>query len=147
MKRDKEILFSQKADGYLCCFNDQCAQRNHCLRWQVGQYVDRQQRVVTCVNPLYQLAANGHCDEYRDDQQVTMPVGMKKGFYRDMPSHVERSIKNALIAHTCRSTYYQYHNGKRPITPDMLAVIRSVCKQAGWTQPLQFDGEVTDYAW
>ncbi|MBQ9187279.1 MAG: hypothetical protein IJ144_05590 [Prevotella sp.] len=145
--QDKETLFRQKADGYLCCFRADCPRREHCLRWEVGQYIAPDRHLATCVSPHYQKAADGACDLFRDNQPVAMPVGMKTRFYRDMPYSVQRFIKDSLIAHNCRSTYYQYHNGQRPITPDYLAVIRSVCRQAGWQGPLEFDGETTDYAW
>ncbi len=145
--KDKETLFRQKADHYLCCYNADCPRHDHCLRWEVGQHIDPERHVATCVSPFYQKAADNQCDLFRDNQPVTMPVGMKTRFYHDMPYHVQRFIKDHLIAHNCRATYYKYHNGERPITPDYLAVIRSICQQAGWQGPLDFDGETTDYVW
>ena len=145
--KDKETLFREKAADYLCCFNDHCPRRNQCLRWEVGKYLDPSVGVITSVSPHYRGVADGHCDLFRDNQPVTMPVGMNTRFYYDMPTHVARAIKSGLITHNCRATYYQYHNGQRPITPDYLALIHTLCQQAGWSQPLQFDGEVTDYVW
>ena len=144
---EKEILFRNKAEKYLCCFNERCPRHDHCLRWEVGQYYSPTCHAVTCVNPRYQTAADGLCDLYRDDQPVIMPLGMKTRFYHDMPAHTAKAIKRRLIAHTCRATYYKYHRGDRPITPDYLAVIQRVCREEGWQGPLEFDGEVTDYVW
>jgi hypothetical protein len=76
-----------------------------------------------------------------------MPLGMREHFYRDMPHYMESNIKHALIAHYGRTTYYRYHSAKRPIGPDVLQVIQTVCHRYGWTQPLQFDSEVVDYLW
>ena len=147
MMEDKEILFRQKAMSYLCCFNAQCPRREQCLRWEVGQYVDPEERTCHCVNPRYRLAQQGQCDLFRDNRPVLMHVGMKEHFYRDMPTHVERQIKARLIGGSCRSTYYKYHSGLRPIDPAMLAVIEEACREAGWTAPLRFDSEVEDYDW
>ena len=145
--KDKETLFREKSERYLCCFNDSCPRHNQCLRWEVGKYIDPATRTVTCVNPRHQDEKRRPCSLFRNNKPVTLPVGMKTRFYYDMPSHTAKAIKNALISHTCRTTYYKYHNGERPITPALLATIHSVCEQEGWTQPLQFDGEVTDYVW
>ena len=68
-------------------------------------------------------------------------------FFTNMPAHVAVAIKKRLIARNCRATYYQYHNGRRPITPDYLAFIEQVCREEGWTGPLTFDGETEDYVW
>ena len=145
--KTKEELFRRKAESYLICFNHGCPQHEHCLRWQVGQYVNPKQTVVNCVNPYYAPAAEGHCDLYRDDQPVTMPVGMKEHFYYDMPARIAQKIKQTLIDHNCRATYYHYHNGTRPISPDYEAFIRQTCQRFGWTQPLQFDSTIEDYVW
>ena len=142
---NQEQLFREKAKKYLACFNGGCPLREQCLRWTVGQYVDIDVRVVTCVNPRYTLVGEG-CDLFRDNRPITMPVGMTR-FYHDMPGHIERSIKRRLIAHSCRATYYKHHRGDRPITPDYLAVIQRICREEGWQGPLHFDGEVTDYVW
>ena len=142
---NQEQLFREKAGKYLVCFNGECPLREQCLRWTVGHYVDPALRVVTSVNPHYALAGEG-CDLFRDNRPVTMPVGMTR-FYLDMPGQMERSIKRRLIAHSCRATYYIYHRGDRPIPPDLLALIRQVCREEGWQGPLRFDGEVTDYVW
>ena len=78
---------------------------------------------------------------------IPLPLGMKQHFYHDMPHHVERNIKNALISHYGRTGYYHYHSAHRPISPDVLQVIESVCQRYNWTQPLRFDAEVEDYVW
>jgi hypothetical protein len=92
-------------------------------------------------------ATDGQCVNYRNATPVRMPLGMKQAFYHDMPRHIEQAIKQELIDHYGRYTYYRYHSAHRPITPDVLQVIQSVCQRYGWTQPLQFDAEVEDYVW
>lgn len=144
---DKETLFRQKADKYLCCFNSHCPRHDQCLRYETGQYYDPHRHTANTISPLYDKAADGSCEYFCDNQPVTMPVGMKQHFYYDMPSRIERQVKSALISHFGRTLYYSYHGGRRPIPPQVLATIESVCQQAGWTQPLQFDGQEEAYLW
>lgn len=143
----KTALFTEKALQYTVCFAQQCPLREQCLRWEVGQYVDPEEKVLTCINPLHKDVAKGQCPNYRNNQKMTMPVGMRKYFYHDMPQYQARNIKNALILHYGRTTYYRYHSAIRPILPEVLQVIQNVCHRYGWTQPLRFDTEVEDYTW
>ena len=143
----KEQLFAEKAKTYVCCFNAQCPQREQCLRWEVGQYAASADRVATCVSPVYEHAADGHCDLFASNLPVTMPVGMKQHFYRQMPGLTERAIKRDLIDATCRATYYKYHSGHRPITPAVQQLIEDTCRRHGWKGPFRYDGETTDYVW
>ena len=143
---NKKTLFSKKSETYMCCFNSQCPRHADCLRWEVGQYFDPQMHVVRSISPRYEKAADGTCSFFRDRQPQLMPLGMK-GFYYDMPAHTARFIKNTLISRYGRTIYYQYHRGDRPVTPDFRQVVESLCQEAGWTQPLHFDGETEDYVW
>jgi hypothetical protein len=143
----KETIFTEKAKKYFVCFADQCPLHTTCLRWEVGQYVDADEEAILSMNPRNRHIAQGDCRYYQNNQPVKMPIGMSKYFYYDMPRHIEQAIKQSLIDHYGRYTYYRYHSAHRPITPDVLQVIQSVCQRFGWTQPLRFDDEVEDYVW
>lgn len=84
------------------------------------------------------------CPQYCSDQPVRMPLGLKKMYY-DMPSRLERAIKNRLISHQNRKQYYEYHSAKRPVTPDVEQLIRQTLLAAGWQQEPVFDGYVEEY--
>ena len=147
MRELQEKIFKEKAETYTVCYNQQCPLHEHCLHYDVGPFVQRWQRVVPAVSPYYEHSSDGQCDLFKDNKPVKMMVGMKKHFYFDMPARIASSIKNRLINHTCRATYYKYHNGKLPIPPQLLSYIEKVSREAGWTQPLVFDDEVEGYAW
>ena len=144
---NKEQVLREASKNYLCCFNDRCPRHEQCLRWEVGQYVDRNRKLASCVSPRYAGADDGSCSLFRDNTPQVMPVGMRRQFYRQMPAYMAIAIKGRLINHNCRRTYYMYHNGSRPITPDYYQLIATVCKSEGWDGPLLFDGEVFDYVW
>ena len=140
-------IFREKAVNYLVCFNNHCPLHERCLRYDVGQAADPQLRAVSAVHPNYEHAKDGQCDLFRDHTPQRMNVGMKQHFYTDMPAHMAVAIKKRLIALNSRATYYQYHNGRRPITPQMQQYIEQVCREEGWQGPLVFDGETEDYVW
>jgi len=142
----KKTLFSKKSETYMCCFNSHCPRHADCLRWEVGQYFNPQTYGARCISPVYEKATDGTCEFFRDRQPLQMPLGMT-GFYYDMPAHTARYIKNSLIQKYGRTTYYEYHRGDRPITPAFRQDVETFCQEAGWTQPLKFDGETEDYVW
>ena len=64
-----------------------------------------------------------------------------------MPGHTAKEIKNSLIDTFSRKRYYQYHNGSRPITPDIEKFIRKTIKANGWETEPVFDSYTEDYVW
>lgn len=147
MTNDATTLLQQKAKSYLNCFNDHCPKHDRCLRYLVGSHIDPTLHIASCISPHYHKVADGSCDYFRDNQPLRMFVGLKEHFYYEMPQHTMRSIKNHLIGTLGRTIYYEYHNGKRPITPDILSLIQSTCLHFGWSHPLHFDSETETYVW
>ena len=95
----KETIFTQKAKNYFVCFADQCPLHATCLRWEVGQYVDVEEKAILSMNPRNHNIAQGECEYYRKDELIKMPIGMREHFYYDMPRHTEQAIKQELIDH------------------------------------------------
>ena len=86
------------------------------------------------------------CPEYRDDQLHSLPYGLKP-IYHDMPRLVERGVKNRLINLWSRKRYYEYHNGTRPLTPDVERYVRQTLRNYGWHAEPIFAGYVEEYLW
>ena len=86
------------------------------------------------------------CPMFRKDEPVRMPTGLAAIYY-NMPGRIERAIKNHLINVYSRKRYYEYHNGTRPMTPDVEQYIRQVIKNAGWTEEPRFLNYVEEYLW
>ena len=143
----KNEIFEKAAENYLLCFSSHCPLHDHCLRYAVGEHVSPSLKAVTAMHPRYEHAADGQCPLFRDSAPVKMKVGMKQHFYAEMPARKAAAIKKRLIALSSRATYYRYHNGLKPISPTLLASIEQICREEGWTAPLLFDSEVTDYVW
>ena len=62
-------------------------------------------------------------------------------------SSVPRAIKNHLIHVYSRKRYYEYHNGTRPLTPDVERYVRQTIVNCGWSQEPQFSGYVEEFLW
>lgn len=126
------------------CQSQSCPKREHCLRNILKDYVPEQYPVATVVNLRNPRMQDEDCQQYCPDEPVRMPLGLKQMYY-EMPGHLERSVKNHLIALFSRRRYYDYHCGRRPITPDVEQVIRQTLLAFGWTQEPTFDDYTEEY--
>lgn len=142
----KEERFKERAATGNVCLNVDCPQREHCLRWQLREYVPRDRVFVMSVNPRYKGVAQGQCPAFRSDERITLAKGMVH-FYDEMPRRMEERVKGLLIARYGRTIYYEYRNGKRLISPAMQAYIKDTCLHCGWTKEPVYDGYEEDYDW
>ena len=125
--KTREQIFAEKADNYGICYSTVCPLREHCL------------------HSLLTSQREG-CPLFAKDEPVRMPIGLSTIYY-DMPGRIERSIKNHLIHVYSRKRYYEYHNGTRPMTPDVERYVRQIIKNYGWTEDPQFGGYVEEFLW
>ena len=93
----KDEVFKKQAEKGLICLNDNCEKREHCLRWQLREYVAKNRMTLTCINPRHKDVAKGKCPLYLDDKKIRMAKGMMQ-FYDEMPRKMEVLIKGQLIA-------------------------------------------------
>lgn len=142
----KEALFAGKAQSYTVCYSQTCPLREHCLRSILTEYTPKDRLILNAVNLSAEKTQTQECPLYRNDEPRRMPCGLTS-IYHDMPSRMERSIKNRLILQYSRKRYYEYHNGTRPLTPDVEATIRQLLKSHGWTQEPQFNSYTEQYIW
>ncbi len=141
-----EAKFREMATKGPVCQSQTCPVRERCLRFILNVYVPENQIVVNDINLRNPKMQKDDCPKFSPDAPVRMPLGLKQMYY-DMPHHIERAVKNHLISLFTRKRYYEYHNGQRPVTPDIEATIRQTLLAAGWTQEPTFDGYVEEYLW
>ena len=146
LQETQEEQFREMATKGAVCQSQDCPIREHCLRSILKDYVPETYPVVTVVNLGNPKMQQEGCPQYRLDKPVRMPLGLVKMYY-DMPHHLERAIKNHLINLFSRKRYYEYHGGKRPVTPDIERIIRQTLLSSGWTQEPVFDSYVEKYLW
>lgn len=144
--KTREEIFTLKAAAYNVCYATACPLSRHCLRHILAGYVAADRLYVRSVNLSNPATQRDGCPMYRIDEPLRMPVGLA-AVYHDMPSHIERAVKRQLIGAFSRKTYYEYHNGKRPMTPDVEEYVRQTLQAHGWTQEPAFAGYTDDYQW
>ena len=140
----RDDKFREMAKNNAVCQSQNCPVKEHCLRSILMNYVPENYPVVTAVNLRNPMTQKADCPNYCSDEPVRMPLGFKQMYY-DMPHHLERDIKNRLISLFSLKRYYQYHGGRRPVTPDVEATIRQTLLAFGWTAEPVFDGYVEEY--
>lgn len=144
---ETKLLIEKAKNGYTVCYVENCPLREHCLRWQVGQYVPTTKCTYNCVNPHFEGVTTTKCPMYRSDQKVRFAKGMLHIFTDDMPKRVESAVRYGIIGMTNRTYYFEYRNGSRLIPPALQENIRKLFRANGWTGSVTFDGYVEDYDW
>ena len=144
--KTREEIFAEKADNYEVCCSETCPLREHCLHHILASYKPKDRIYITCVNLLNPQMQGENCPLFAKDEPIRMPIGLSTIYY-DMPGRIERAIKNHLINVYSRKRYYEYHNGSRPMTPDVERYVRQTLKNYGWTQEPQFVGYVEEFLW
>ena len=118
----KELLKEKVGRGFVPCFNQSCQLREHCLRWQGRDFVDRDAMVVLTVSPLLSGDA---CRMYQSDEPVLMAYGF-----------------NGLLDRLPRSMGTKLMLGQRPMPPTLQRHIETLCKEMGWEGDVKFDSYV-----
>ena len=145
-QKTREEIFAEKADNYEACFSTTCPLREHCLHSLLASYKPKERLYITCVNLCNPQMQREGCPLFRKDEVIRMPVKLSTIYY-DMPGRMERAIKNHLINVYSRKRYYEYHNGTRPLVPEVERYVRQTLKNYGWTEEPRFLDFVEDYLW
>lgn len=139
---NKEPQYETMPEHYLLCFNDECALADECLHRLAARSGRQTDEVVTAVNPV--RCSGKSCRYYKPNKVSTMAYGMKDSFH-DVKADDIASLRNVLIHHFGRGSYYLRRNGLRPITPDEQQYIASMFNQYGYK--IKFDRTEEETQW
>lgn len=124
--------------NYEACLTNNCPQREHCLRaWVWDNRKSSVQRYVV-LNPDL-TTSDGHCPFYCDDQPQRYALGFTNIQRRLYPDQYKQFM-SACIARFGRNPYFMRRRGDTPMSPSEQAFIRSVLKQIGAPEDIDFDG-------
>lgn len=129
-------------EHYLLCFNDECALADECLHRLAARSGRQKNELVTAVNPA--RSSGESCRYYKPNKVVTMAYGMIDSFHEVKADHIA-SLRNTLINHFGRGSYYLRRNGLRAITPDEQQYIGSIFRQYGYET--KFDRMEEETGW
>ncbi len=137
-----EPQYETMPEHYLLCFNDECALADECLHRLAARSGRQKNELVTAVNPA--RSSGESCRYYKPNKVVTMAYGMIDSFHEVKADHIA-SLRNTLINHFGRGSYYLRRNGLRAITPDEQQYIGSIFRQYGYET--KFDRMEEETGW
>ena len=129
-------------EHYLLCFNDDCALADECLHRLAARSGRQTDEVVTAVNPV--RCSGKSCRYYKPNKVSTMAYGMKGSFHEVKADHIA-SLRNVLIHHFGRGSYYLRRNGLRPITPEEQQFISTIFSNYGYETKFDRMEEETEW--
>lgn len=114
---------------YLLCFNDECVLAENCLRRIAAQSGRLTDKVVSAVNPA--ICGGEKCEYFKENKMVTVAYGMIDSFHEVKADDIV-ALRNTLIEHFGRGSYYLRRNGLHPITPKEQDYIASIFHRFGY---------------
>ena len=126
---NKESQYETMPEHYLLCFNDDCALADECLHRLAARSGRQKDEVVTAVNPV--CNSEKSCRYYKPNKVVTMAYGMVDSFHEVKADDIA-ALRNTLINHFGRGSYYLRRNGLRAITPKEQQYSDSVFRKFGY---------------
>ena len=140
--KDSEPQYETMPEHYLLCFNDECALADECLHRLAARSGRQKDEVVTAVNPVRNSGKS--CRYFKPNKVATMAYGMKGSFHEVKADHIA-SLRNVLIHHFGRGSYYLRRNGLRPITPEEQQFISSIFSNYGYETKFDRMEEETEW--
>ena len=140
--KDSEPQYETMPEHYLLCFNDECALADECLHRLAARSGRQKDEVVMAVNPV--RCSGKSCRYYKPNKVATMAYGMKGSFHEVKADHIA-SLRNVLIHHFGRGSYYLRRNGLRPITPEEQQFISSIFSNYGYETKFDRTEEETEW--
>ena len=138
----REPQYETMPEHYLLCFNDDCALSDECLHRLAARSGRQKDEVVTAVNSV--RCSGNSCRYFKPNKVVTMAYGMKGSFHEVKADDIA-SLRNTLICHFGRGSYYLRRNGLRPITPEEQQYIGGVFRKYGYE--IKFDRMEEETQW
>lgn len=139
---NNEPQYETMPEHYLLCFNDECSMADECLHRLAARSGRQKDEVVTAVNPV--RCSGKSCRYYKPNKVATMAYGMKGSFHEVKADHIA-SLRNVLIHHFGRGSYYLRRNGLRPITPEEQQFISSIFSNHGYETKFDRMEEETEW--
>lgn len=139
---NKEPQYETMPEHYLLCFNDDCALADECLHRLAARSGRQTDEVVTAVNPV--RCSGESCSYFKPNRVSTMAYGMIDSFHEVKADHIA-SLRNTLINHFGRGSYYLRRNGLRAITPKEQQYISSIFHKFGYETKFDRMEEETEW--
>ena len=135
---EKDFDFKQVPYNWPLCYLSECGRKEECLRYQVTSCVPRQVTNYPCVLPT--ALEQGQCHYFHAIQRVKAAAGFRN-IVAELKEKDLYPIRVEMTAYLgCKSTYYNYRNGKKLLTPKQQEHIKKILQRHGYTDEIRFDG-------
>ena len=133
----KKVVFSEKTGNFLMCFNSDCAMRNECLRYAVGQQIAQKRKWGLTVFPT--VLHDEQCEYFQKNEQVKLAYGFHQ-LYTNIPRHLRSSLRNDITRYLGSvGSYYRYDKGERKLSPEQQRDIKGFIAEYGIAEEYPFD--------
>ncbi len=141
----KDLTYRDVPANFAFCLQSGCKRAEECLRCQaVGCLADAPAKVPV-INP-HHAVTDGECPHFIAIRKARFAVGMKNMF-NALPYDKAKHIKKVLIDYFRNGTFYRMKDGKKHISLEDQAYIKSVFENYGVTSEPQYDGFADHYLW
>lgn len=133
----EDFDISQVPYYWTYCFLSDCPRREACMRYQAGLRVPEEKTELQCVLP--RVLQMEKCPQYLPIRKVRTAYGFTN-IFREVKEKDLKAMKKELASYLgCKSTFYNYRKGERPITPQQQEWISEMFRRYGYTGELQYD--------
>ena len=131
--------------GFEHCFNGDCKNADHCLRYQIVRFIPDTRWSISVVNPAC-TNPDGECRAFLADTPVQYAVGMDH-LLDKIPHQEAVCIKQRLLTTYGKNKFYQFKRKERIFTPEDRSYIRQVFLNNGVKEEPAFDSWQAGYRW
>ena len=131
--------------GFEHCFNGDCKNADHCLRYQIVRFIPDTRWSISVVNPAC-TNPDVECRAFMADTPVQYAVGMDHLLDR-IPHQEAMCIKQRLLTTYGKNKFYQFKRKERIFTPEDRSYIRQVFLSNGVKEEPAFDSWQAGYRW
>ena len=139
---DNQPNFKTMPPHYHLCFSDECKLADKCLHRLAARSGRQTDDLVWAINPARYNEKN--CRYYKENKVATMAYGMVHSFH-DVKADDVAALRNTLINHFGRGSYYVRRNGLRVIPPEEQQYIASVFRKFGYEVKFDRTEETTQW--
>lgn len=135
---EKNFDFKQVPYGWALCFLDACDRKAECMRYQAYRHMPVDRLCNNCVLPM--ALQRPQCPLFHPVQKIHVAIGFRKIFDKVLAKDIADMRAELRFYLGCKTTYYKYWKGEKPLTPSQQQWIRELFRRYGYTHEIAFDG-------
>ena len=140
-----DLEWKDVPEGWALCFNEGCALRETCLRWQVGLLAPDNLTLTRCVTP--RALKDEQCRHFVAAEKVRFARGFSTIYDKVLKQHYTPLRKEMTTMLSGKRYYYEYKRGERPLSPQQQEAICQLFAQWGYDVAFDIYEEAYPFPW